>query len=193
VTVRGQGVGIAQSAQGFQGVDGIIGFGPVDLTEGTVSDEDTVPTFMDNLYSQGSIATEVLGVYFAPESGSDDDDANGELTFGGVDSSRYSGAITYTPALTSGDYAPYWGIRVSAITYGGSSLGSTSAIVDTGTTLILLPQSVYSKFLSASGGRSDSQTGLTKFSSKPTGSLAFTIGGKQFSLSPSQYLISAAQ
>jgi hypothetical protein len=175
------------------GVDGIIGFGPVDLTEDTVSGEDTIPTFMDNLYSQGSISTEVLGVYFAPESGSDDNDANGELTFGGVDSSKYSGSLTYTPTLTSGDYAPYWGIKVSGISYSGSSLGSTSAIVDTGTTLILLSQSVYSKFLSASGGKSDSETGLTKFSKKPTGSLTFTIGGTQFTMSPSQYLISSAQ
>lgn len=43
-----------------------------------------VPTFLDNLKLQGSISTEVLGVYFAPESGSDDDDANGELSLGGV-------------------------------------------------------------------------------------------------------------
>jgi hypothetical protein len=106
--------------------------GPVDLTQGTVSGQDTVPTFLDNLYSEGQISSEVLGVSFAPESGSDADDKNGELTLGGTDSSRYTGSITYTPTLTSGDFAPYWGIKVSSITFGGSSLGSGSAIVDTG-------------------------------------------------------------
>jgi hypothetical protein len=70
LTVSSQSIGAASSASGFSGVDGIIGFGPVDLTQGTVSNANTVPTFMDNLYSQGSISSEVLGVYFKPESGS---------------------------------------------------------------------------------------------------------------------------
>lgn len=61
----------------------------------------TVPTFLDNLRSQGAISTEVLGVYFKPESGSDSDDANGELTFGGTDSTKYSGSITYAAKSTS--------------------------------------------------------------------------------------------
>jgi hypothetical protein len=118
--------------------------------------------------------------------GVDDGDGDAEFIVGGVDSSRYSHSITYT----SGDYAPYLAIRVSAILYSSSSLGSTSAVVDTGTTLALLSQSVYSKFLSASGGRSDSETGQAKFSKKPTSSLTPTIGGTQFSLSP-HYLISS--
>jgi cathepsin D len=111
-TVSKQSIGVARTASGFTGVDGIIGFGPVDLTEGTVSGEDEIPTFMDNLYNQGTISTEVLGVYFAPESGSDSDDTNGELTLGGTDSSKYSGSITYTPTLTSGDFAVSCGQEV---------------------------------------------------------------------------------
>jgi hypothetical protein len=70
--------------------------------------------------------------YFKPESGSDTADKNGELTLGGVDSSKFSGSLTYTPKLSSGTFAPYWGISVSGISYGGTSLGSGSAIVDTG-------------------------------------------------------------
>jgi hypothetical protein len=88
---------------------------------------------------------------------------------------------------------PYWGIKVSAITYSGSSLGSGSAIVDTGTTLIYIPTSAYNKFLSAAGGKTDSNTGLAKFTKKPTGTFAFTIGGTSFTLSPAQYLVPAAQ
>jgi hypothetical protein len=99
LTVTKQSIGVASTASGFDGVDGIFGVGPVDLTEDTVSGVSTVPTFLDNLYKQGSISTEVLGVYFAPESGSDTDDANGELTLGGTDSTKYTGTITYTPAI----------------------------------------------------------------------------------------------
>ena len=148
---------------------------------------------MDNLYSQNSISTEVLGISLAPESGSDDDDTNGELTFGGTDSSKYTGSITYTAKSTSSLVAPYWGVAVSAITYGSTSLGSGSGIVDTGTTLIYIPTSAYNKFLSASGGKTDSTTGLAKFTTKPTSTFSLTIGGTTFPLTPAQYLVPTAQ
>lgn len=55
LTVPQQSFGAASSSSGFDDVDGIIGFGPVDLTEGTVANTGPVPTFMDNLDAQGSI------------------------------------------------------------------------------------------------------------------------------------------
>lgn len=100
--------------------------GPTDLTEGTVSGLSEVPTWMDNVYSHGLIvssnltpigalldysrpglkqSSEVLGVSFVPESGSDTDDANGELTVGGVDTSKYSGAISYFPKSMTAPYS----------------------------------------------------------------------------------------
>jgi hypothetical protein len=175
-------------------VDGILGLGPVDLTLLTVSGSLTVPTFTNNLYLQGSISTEVLGVYFAPESGSDENDVNGELTLGGVDSTKYLGSITYTPKVILGSVALYWGITVTSVKYGSTSiLGLNGAIVDTGTTLIYIPTSGYNKFLSATGGQTDSSTGLAKFTTKPTGNLAFSIGGASFTLTPAQYLVPAAE
>ncbi|KZP33239.1 acid protease [Athelia psychrophila] len=192
-TVTSQSIGVASSSQGFAtGIDGIFGFGPVELTQGTVDGADTVPTFMDNLYSSGAISSEVIGVSFAPENGSSDDSANGELTFGGTDSSKYTGSITYVPK-SSGLVGHYWGVTVSAITFGTTSLGSGPAIVDTGTTLIYIPSSAYTKFLAATGGKDDSTTGLAKFTTKPTGTFSLTIGGTVFSLTPVQYLVPKAQ
>jgi len=194
LTVPHQSVGISQYAEGFQGVDGIVGFGPVDLTEDTVSNTNTVPTFMDNLYKQGSISKEVLGVYFHPESGSDDDDTNGELTLGGVDSSKYSGSITYFPKATSGSNAPYWGISVSSFSYNGKTLsGSAAGIVDTGTTLIIIPTAAYNAFSSATGGSTDSNSGLISFTKKPTANFAIKFGSTSYTLTPSQFLVPQAQ
>ncbi|KAF7981185.1 hypothetical protein HWV62_34495 [Athelia sp. TMB] len=139
-----------------------------------------VPTFLDNLYSQGSISSEVLGVYYTAESGSDDDDTNGELTLGGMQT-------------TTGETEYYWGVAVSAITYGTTSLGSGSAIVDTGTTLIYIPSTAYTKFLTASGGKTDSSTGLAIYKTEPTANFSFTIGGTVLSLTPAEYLIPKAQ
>lgn len=194
LTVSSQSIGAATLASGFDGVDGIIGFGPVDLTEGTVSNANTVPTFMDNLYSQGSISSEVLGVSFLPESGSDTSDTNGELTLGGVDSSKYTGSLTYFPKLTSGTASAYWGISIASFTYGSTTLASSAqGIVDTGTTLIYIPTTAYNKFLSAAGGRTDSSSGLAVFTTKPTANFGITFGSTKYTLTPAQYLVPTAQ
>jgi hypothetical protein len=42
--------------------------------------------YRDNLYSQGTISTEAIGIYYAPATS--DHDFNGELYFGGVDESK---------------------------------------------------------------------------------------------------------
>ncbi|KAK2684087.1 Aspartic peptidase A1 family [Fusarium oxysporum f. sp. vasinfectum] len=184
LSVAAQSIGAASSASGFSGVDGIIGFGPVGLTSGTVST--STP--------QGSISSEVLGVSFRPESGSDDSDTNGELTLGGVDSSKYSGSITYFPTLTSGTASNYWGISVSGFTYGSTTLATSgSGIVDTGTTLIYIPTSAYNKFLSAAGGSTDSSSGLAAFTKKPTANFGIKFGSTTYTLTPAQYLIPTAQ
>ncbi|KAJ3497182.1 hypothetical protein NLG97_g2099 [Lecanicillium saksenae] len=194
LTVKSQSIGSAKSASGFNGVDGIFGLGPVDLTQNTVSNANTVPTFLDNLYKQGSIPSEVLGVYFSPESGSDTNDNNGELTLGGTDSSKYSGSINYVPTLRSGAAAPYWGVSIASFTYGSTTLASgATGIVDTGTTLIYIPSSAYSKFLSATGGKTDSSSGLAVFTKKPTANFSIKIGSNTYTLTPDQYLVPSAQ
>jgi len=194
LTVAKQSIGVASTSTGFDGTDGILGVGPVILTQGTVSGTTSVPTFLDNLYSQGSITIEALGVYFAPESGSDTDDENGELTLGGVDTSKYTGTLTYVAKSTVSPYSYYWGIAVASIKYGTTSLStSANAIVDTGTTLIYIPSAAYTKFLTASGGKNDASSGLAIYSTKPTGSVTFTIGAVGYVLTPAQYLVPTAE
>jgi hypothetical protein len=194
LTVTKQSIGDGTTSSGFQGVDGIIGFGPVDLTEGTVSGSTTVPTVLDNLRSQGTITTEVLGVSFAPEAGSDEDDTNGELTLGGTDATKFSGSLTFVSRTTASPFNEFWGITVSSITFNGASVGgSSSAIVDTGTTLVFIPTAAYNSFLSASGGRTDATTGLASWTTLPKANFAFTIGGVSFTLTPAQFTIPTAQ
>ncbi|KAI8065613.1 aspartic proteinase [Gongronella butleri] len=194
-----QSIGVASSASGFNGVDGIIGFGPEDLTTGTVSGVSQVPTIVQNAYSQGLISSQVLGVYFDPLSGGATTAANGELTLGGVDSTKYTGAITYTPITSTSPANEYWGIDISTITYGSTTVQSSSlpGIVDTGTTLIYLETSVYTAFYShISGYKYDSNTGLVVIPASSYSTLqniSFTIGGKAFTLTPAQYILPQAQ
>ncbi|KAM3532974.1 hypothetical protein MY4038_003789 [Beauveria bassiana] len=190
LSVSGQGVGVASYSQGFnQGVDGIFGVGPVALTKNTVADEATVPTFLNNLFKKKLIPEEVFSVYFHPETGGDSNDVNGELTFGGVDSTKFSGQISYVPTQKSGGAAPFWGVSAS-FQYGSKKLGNTNAgIVDTGTTLIALPDAAYKAFLTASGGAYDQATQFVRYSKRPTSSFSITLGSTTYTLAPDQYLV----
>ncbi|KAH7915073.1 acid protease [Hygrophoropsis aurantiaca] len=184
LTITQQSIGVADTSEGFEGVDGILGVGPTDLTEGTVSNTDEVPTVTDNLYSQGTIGTEVLGIYFVPASESN---SNGELTFGGVDTSVTTGDVTYVPLTTTEPASYYWGINES-IAYGGTTiLDTTAGIVDTGTTLILIASNAFSQYESLTGGTMDETTGLLEITADQYANLdtlTFDIGGTSYDLTP---------
>ena len=96
LTITAQSIGVAATSTGFTGVDGIVGIGPVDLTEGTLTKEEstTIPTVTENLYTQGMISEIVVGVSFEPTTS--EEVTNGELTFGGTDATKYTGTLTYT-------------------------------------------------------------------------------------------------
>ncbi|KAH7926943.1 acid protease [Leucogyrophana mollusca] len=188
LTITQQSIGVATTSEGFEGVDGILGVGPTDLTEGTVSNTDEVPTVTDNLYSQGTIGADVLGIYFVPASESN---SNGELTFGGTDTSVTTGDITYTPLTTTEPASYYWGINQS-IAYGGTTiLDETAGIVDTGMTLstsgLMLFTDAFSQYESATGGTMDETTGLLTITSEQYDNLqtlTFNVGGTSYDLTP---------
>ena len=115
--------------------DGILGLGPIDLTQNTVANMFQVPTVTDNLCAQGKISQEVLGIFFSPTSEPDND---GTLTFGGVDFSVITSPVNYVPLTTTVPAARFWGMN-QTVTYGDTTVMSSNAgIVDTGTTLVLM-------------------------------------------------------
>ncbi|KIJ22022.1 hypothetical protein PAXINDRAFT_105760 [Paxillus involutus ATCC 200175] len=187
LTIPQQSIGVATTSTGFSGVDGILGIGPLDLTEGALTNEPsaTIPTVTGNLYTQGTIAQAVVGVFFAPTT--TETSTNGELTFGGVDTSKYTGTLTYTPLTTTSPASYYWGINES-VSYGSTTiLSSTAGIVDTGTTLILLASNAYSKYQTATGAKLDSTTGLLRLTTTQYSSLQnlnFNIGSVTYALTP---------
>ncbi|KAF8942524.1 hypothetical protein BGZ46_006739, partial [Entomortierella lignicola] len=121
VTIGGltftQEFGVASSSSGFDGTQGLVGFGPDDLSAIT-SNGENIPTPVDNLYSAGKIPSDIIGVYFKTITDGSSQETNGEITFGGVDSTKYSGSITYVPVTSTSPASEYWGIDVSSITYG---------------------------------------------------------------------------
>ncbi|KAG1754954.1 aspartic peptidase domain-containing protein [Suillus paluster] len=187
LTITAQSIGVASTSTGFTGVDGIVGIGPLDLTEGTLTNEQTttIPTVTDNLYTQGIISEMVVGVSFEPTSTTLS--TNGELTFGGTDATKYTGTLAYTPLTTTYPASYYWGINES-ITYGSTTiLAETAGIVDTGTTLILLASNAYTKYQSATGATLDRTTGLLRVTLTQYDALQnlnFNVGSNTYALTP---------
>jgi len=192
LTIQNQSIGVATTSQGFTGQDGILGIGPVDLTDGTLSTQQPIPTVTDNLFSQGSISSNSIGISYEPSTASPSTEdspgvMNGELDFGGTDSDKFTGEITFVPITSTSPASNYWGIDQS-ITYGDSNtpiLSQTAGIVDTGTTLLMIASDAFKKYEKATGGKMDSTTGLltvTEAQFEKMQSLFFNIGGVNFEL-----------
>jgi cathepsin E len=189
LVINKQSIGVASKSSGFTGVDGIIGIGPVDLTEDTLSTGGTIPTVTDNLFSQGTISADLVAVSFEPTTS--DTVTNGELTFGGTDSSKFTGSITFTPITGTSPANEFWGID-QTVTYNGATvLASTAGIVDTGTTLVLLATNALTKYRSATGAVLDNTTGLLKVTTAQFNALKplnFVISGVTFALTANAQL-----
>lgn len=186
LTITNQSIGAADTASGFdEGIDGILGIGTIHLTDNTVDNTDSVPTVSDNLKSQNTISTEVIGISYNPTT--DYPVTNGELTFGDVDTSKFTGPITYTPITTTKPAGYYWGID-QTVNYGNVPiLPSTAGIVDTGTTLTLLASNAFIEYQTLTGGVMDDNTGLLKINNdqyEKLQDLNFVVGGTTFGLTP---------
>ena len=108
---------------------------------------------------------------------------NGELNFGGTDSTKISGEITFVPITKTSPASNYWGIDQD-LSYGTQKLLSGAAgIVDTGTTLLMIATDAFEKYQKATGAKMDQTTGLLKITEQQLGklqSLIFTIGAISF-------------
>jgi saccharopepsin len=87
------------------------------------------------MINQGLLKKSLFGVWLGNTA---DGGEGGEVTFGGVDKSHYTGKITWAPVVRKA----YWEVAMNKVTFGGEDIGikSTSAAIDTGSSLIALPK-----------------------------------------------------
>ncbi|EJC99838.1 acid protease [Fomitiporia mediterranea MF3/22] len=187
LVIEGQSIGVAQTSQGFVGVDGVLGIGPTDLTEGTViPDGSPVPTVTDNLFSQNLISQKVVSVYFEPTTA--EINTNGELTFGGiVETNILPGSeLNFVPITSSSPGNRYFAID-EMISYGSMNsttvLPLSAGIIHSGITLLLLETSAFNTYTTLTGATLDSNTGFLTISKDNYAileSLFFNIGGNMY-------------
>ncbi|OCH91153.1 acid protease [Obba rivulosa] len=166
-------------AKGFNGVDGILGVGPTDLTCGTLTDPgECIPTVLDSAKTQGLLKNYELGISFKPTTKMEE--RNGVLTIGGVDDTLYVGELNYVPLTKTVPASLFVGIDQS-MSYGKDKmlLNDKAGIVDTGTTLLLIASDAFQQYLDLTGAKTDDTTGLLKIDPKDyenVQSLWFKIG-----------------
>ena len=112
--------------------DGILGLSPTPMYG---SD-----SFVRKMKQQGIIDTAGFGVYYG------DDKYGSEITFGGIDTTRVPSIdeLTFTEIR---DFE-YWSVNIKTVKYGDTVLnkGVRYGIIDTGVSIITLPQEDYKKF-----------------------------------------------
>jgi len=139
------------------------------------------------MYLAGELTQPIFSFWFGPVSTGSD---TGELILGGTDSSKYTGSITYSPVTTQG----YWEFKMTSVSVSSSStalVSSINAILDTGTTLIVVPTATAKTINTKLGATYDSSSGYYKFNCKTVSkapNLIFNIGGTSFTLAPLMYI-----
>ncbi|KAL8658524.1 MAG: hypothetical protein Q9226_000937 [Calogaya cf. arnoldii] len=110
-------------------IDGILGLGP---PTGKSTD---YPTFMETIQETSLLSSKLFGVSLQRSS---DGATDGELSFGAPDTSKYHGNLSYTSVIKG---ASMWEIPIAEIKVNGSlyPLTKKTAIIDTGTSFMLLP------------------------------------------------------
>ncbi|RUS26632.1 rhizopuspepsinogen precursor [Jimgerdemannia flammicorona] len=159
-------------SNGFQGdvIDGLLG-----LAFNSITTVKGINTPFDNLISQKLIDRPVFGVYL----GKFADGGGGAYTFGGYDKSKIGGNLTTVPVDKS---QGFWGITVDSLSVGNKSVAkSFQGIIDTGTTLVLLPNDMAAA-VAKRYGATDNYDGSYTIScdSSKLPNLKFSIGGASF-------------
>ncbi|CAG8790863.1 16777_t:CDS:2, partial [Dentiscutata erythropus] len=135
-------------------IDGVMGLGYDSLS---VYQGGAQTTFT-NMYNQGLIPSKIFSVQLRPARSQTS--YGGIFVFGGIDPKLYSGSITYAPVTTQNFYQ----IGIDDIECNGKVVASYSsskkqqAIVDTGTALLIVTQSVAKSVHQLIGGKYDSSS-----------------------------------
>ncbi|KAM4064563.1 eukaryotic aspartyl protease [Hirsutella rhossiliensis] len=162
----------------FGRFDGILGLG-----FDTISVNKIVPPFY-NMIKQKLLDKAVFAFYL-----SNNDEKGSEAVFGGVDKDHYKGDIEYIPLRRKA----YWEVDFKSIAYGHdvAELDNTGVILDTGTSLNMLPSSI-AEMLNAQMGAKKGWNGQYTIDCAKRDKLpdiTFALGGANYSLPASHYIL----
>jgi hypothetical protein len=161
--------------------DGLLGLGFKSISQYNI------PTPFESMIDQKLISEPVFAFYLQ-----NDPSKPGELVFGGIDKSHFTGDLVDVP-LTS---ETYWEVSLDSMTFGGSSIVSSpqKAIIDSGTSLLAGPKDSIDALAKKVGATLIAGKEYTIDCSKKASlpSLEVTLGGKSFTLTADDYVLSVS-
>ncbi|KAI8579065.1 hypothetical protein K450DRAFT_243689 [Umbelopsis ramanniana AG] len=189
------GLATTQSQVTNNGVDGIFGFGPDPLSIYSNTRRSTIKSLLTNLIEQNKGYSYVFGVKFEPVPSGYYSSMNGKMAIGGLpDPKWYQGDIQWIPRIKTSRAAEFWGVGVDSINVNDKPvIKRLSAIVDTGTTLIIVSNEIADAvYGSIPDAKIDPSSDLWSIPCSAVGTLpniSFVMDGKNFNLTPSQYIL----
>lgn len=181
ITIKKQLFAEATSEPGlafaFGRFDGIMG-----LAYDSISVNKIPPPFY-NMISQGKLDNPIFAFYLGGTKN------QSEVTFGGIDESHYKGDLIWLPVRRRA----YWETSLDSITLGHekAELVNTGAILDTGTSLIVVPSTI-AELINESIGAKKGWNGQYTVECSARDSLpdlTFTLAGYNFKISPFDYIL----
>lgn len=155
--------------------DGLMGLGFVNIAI------DNVLPPLYNMISQGLLARPVFSVWLDRNLSSS---VGGQLMFGGIDPTKYTGEFAYMPVIDQG----FWQIRMDGGYVGDFEFckGGCDAVVDTGTSAIVGPYQYVDVILKALNVDGNGNVDCSVVSDLPD--VLFSFGGRMFPLRPKDFV-----
>jgi len=167
--------------------DGILGMGFPQISVLGVT-----PVF-NNMFDQGVVEAPVFSFWLNRDPNAE---IGGELILGGSDPAYYTGEMTYVPVQREG----YWEIGMDSMVLNGEEVGcfgGCTAIVDTGSSLLVGPTAETEAINKAIGGvelipgTGQYQIVCSQIDSLPD--IDFVVGGQTFTLTGKDYVLQITQ
>ncbi|XP_020368736.1 gastricsin-like [Rhincodon typus] len=184
ISIPQQEFGLSENEPGttfyYARFDGILGLSYPALSAGGAT-----PVF-DGMMQNNLVSSPVFSVYLGREPNSQH---GGEVTFGGIDNSLYTGEIVWVPVLQE----LYWLISMQGVLLNGEPTFCTQgcqAMVDTGTSLLTAPSQELEQLMQYIGAQQN-QYGEFVVNCNAVGnlpSLTFVINGVDLTIPASAYI-----
>ena len=159
-------------------MDGILGLGR------DSADAVKEATFMETVAIAKIIPAKQYGMSLQRES---DGSMYGEINFGAPDTSKYDGNLQFTDTVSSGTF---WEIPCDDLTVDGKStkLSGNTAILDSGTTYILIPPADAKQFHASIPGAVQETDAQWNIPCDTASDIRFVFSGQGYSVSPKDYV-----
>lgn len=143
------------------------------------------PSFIDSLIASKALKSNIFGMSLNRAS---DGPNTGEINFGAIDTSRFSGDLSYTAVSSAA--GGFWAIPMANAGLGTTQAGITTklAYIDTGTSFIFCPSSDAKLFHAVVPGATTTDNVTWHVPCTTTTSVTFTFGSTAFSVSSKDWV-----